>query len=96
MELAKAKYYSDTKSSKEIIYKQMVSDKQKFDKRNKVFFFINGGCTYSELIAAERNSIKPGCIGLFNRGNQIGDREFFVISDFVANPHQFFNKFLSE
>lgn len=27
IELAKAKYYSDTKSSKEVIYKQMVADK---------------------------------------------------------------------
>ena len=52
MELAKAKYYSDTKASKEVIYKQMVADKQKFDRHDKVFFFINGGCTYSEMIAA--------------------------------------------
>ncbi|CAL6113981.1 Sec1_family protein [Hexamita inflata] len=89
LELAKARFYAESETSKVETEKQMKEDRETFDRREKVFVYIAGGATYNEIVSAHNNSLEPGKLGFFNQGTQFKEREFILISDFWAQPGKF-------
>eukprot|EP00703_Trepomonas_sp_PC1_P004565 JAP92041.1 Sec1 family protein [Trepomonas sp. PC1] len=86
----KAMLYEESYQSKMVINKQMDEDVQNYKNKDKVFFYIAGGATYSEMVSCFGRSIETGEIGFFCNGNiENPDADVILISDFWAHQNQF-------
>lgn len=82
----KAMLYEESYQSKMVINKQMDEDIQNYKNKEKIFIYIAGGATYSELITCYKASMETGEIGFFCKGNiENPDTDVVLISDFWAH-----------